>query len=96
MDAECFQPHQVLGDYRQYQLLAEHERQLQTQQLPQQQQQGVQDASEASSMDQIDPSTVNPDVWAAARLLGDKGVQLIRIYRELEQCRCVVLCVHMC
>lgn len=91
MDAECFQPHQVLGDVRQYQRLAEQRRQLQTEQLLQQQQ-GMQDACEASSMDQIDPSTVNLEVWAAALLLGDKGVQLVRIYRELEQCRCVAMC----
>jgi hypothetical protein len=42
----------------------------------------------------IDPSTVNPDVWAAASLLGDKGVQLINIYRELEECRWADLPPH--
>jgi hypothetical protein len=30
-------------------------------------------------------------VYAAASLLGDKGLQLISIYRELQQCRWVTI-----
>jgi hypothetical protein len=90
MDSECFQPHHFLGDARQYQQHAEQQRllQLKQQQLEQQQQASVQEGP-ASSMGSVDPSTVNPDVYAAACLLGEKGLQLISIYRELEQCRWV-------
>lgn len=99
MDAACFQPHQCLGDARQYQLLEEQQRQLEVEQQrhqqDQEQQDGQQDAPPAS-MASIDPSTVNPDVWAAASLLGDKGLQLIHIYRELEECRWVCSTPDLC
>lgn len=87
MDAECFQPHQVLGDAVQYQRYVETQQQLQQEQQQQQQQTGPNDARGSSGMASVDASTVNPDVRAAACLLGDKGVQLIDIYRELEACR---------
>lgn len=98
MDAACFQPHQCLGDARQYQQLAEQQRQLELEQQRQLHQQEQQDGQQVegppASMACIDPSTVNPDVWAAASLLGDKGLQLINIYRELEECRWVELPTH--
>lgn len=91
MDAACFQPHQCLGDARQFQQLKEQQTQLELERLRQQQQHGQQQVDPTpAGMASIDPSTVNPDVWAAASLLGDKGVQLIQIYRELEECRWVV------
>lgn len=93
MDSECFQPHQILGDVRQYQQLAEqHEqRRLQLSHEAQQQQEHSvqQDGAAAGSLECIDPNTVHPDVWAAACLLGAKGTQLIKIYRELQDCRSV-------
>lgn len=84
MDAECFQPHQVLGDAVQYHRYVEQQQQLEQ---DQQQQDGPNDAAGGSGIASMDASTVNPDVWAAACQLGDKGVQLIEIYRELEACR---------
>lgn len=93
MDAECFQPQQILGDVRQYQQLAEQHEQRRLQlshEAQQQQEHGTQqDGAAAGSLESIDPNTVHPDVWAAACLLGAKGTQLIKIYRELQDCRSV-------
>lgn len=90
MDSTCFQPHQFLGDARQYQQHAEKQQLEQQQREQEQHHHGVlQEGPASSSMGSVDPSTVNPDVYAAACLMGDKGLQLINIYKELEDCRLV-------
>jgi hypothetical protein len=77
-------------------LAEQHERQQQLHQMGHRQQQQHTTNSDAgsSSMAGIDASTVNPEVWAAAQLVGDKGVQLISIYRDLEGGRCT--CLGVC
>lgn len=90
LDTRRFRPHQVLGDAQHYEAVLEEEQQR----LQAQQRAGDDQTNAPAQSDDpwscIDPDSVPKDVWEAAQLLGEKGLRLLQIYRELADQRWVM------